>query len=56
MGKTNGNKRYLDEERATAGYHPVYPLLYTPHPYFSWSAPVLTLPGKPPHRICRGKP
>ena len=55
MGKTNAAKRYLDEERAT-GLAVPNPLLYTPHPYFSWSTPVLTLPGKPAHRICRGRP
>ena len=54
MTKTNRNRRYLQEEHATTG-NP-NPLIYTPHPWYPWMAPRVTLPGKVPHRICRGKP
>ena len=55
MSKTNRRKRELQEERMTQG--DANPMLYThPHPFWFFLAPVLTMPGKPPHRICKGKP
>lgn len=56
VSKSNRRKREFQREHATAGYHPENPLLYTPAPVWTYMAPVLTMPGKPPHRICKGKP
>lgn len=50
----NDKKRYLNEERAiqTREHEPPF-AMYTPGSR-EWMAPRLTLPGKPPHRICTG--
>lgn len=58
MSKKNAKKQRLDEERHTGLSEP-NPLLYTVLPrdhFLHYLAPGLTLPGKPPHRICRGRP
>lgn len=55
MAKTNRRKRDLDCEHHASAAAP-NPLLYTPDPWQSYMSPVLTLPGKPAHRICRGRP
>lgn len=57
MGKVNGKKRWLQVEHAT-GLGVPNPFIHTPVPHWSWSwtSSVVTLPGKPPHRICKGKP
>lgn len=54
MGKSNRRKRELQREHQSFG--DPNPLLYTSDPWRPYMAPILTLPGKPPHRICRGKP
>lgn len=54
MPKTNRRKRDLDREHQSEG--DPNPILTTPDPWREYVAPVVTMPGKPPHRICRGKP
>jgi hypothetical protein len=54
MTKTNRRRRELQEEHATTGR--TNPIIHTPHPWYPWMAPIVTLPGKAPHRICRGRP
>ena len=46
----NRRKRELREERATGLGAPPFSL-YSPDPMRFYRAPLLTLPGKPPHRI-----
>jgi hypothetical protein len=55
MTKTNRRRRELQEEHRSYGYHPPNPFIYTPSPSWTYRAPLVTLPGKVPHRICRGK-
>ena len=56
MSKKNANKRLLDEEHHTGLSEP-NPIMFTPpNEFMYFCAPTLTLPGKPPHRICRGRP
>lgn len=56
MSKKNARKHILEEEHHTGLSEP-NPVMFTPpDPLHYFYAPVLTLPGKPPHRICRGRP
>tara|TARA_R110000868_G_scaffold300776_2_gene561226 strand:- start:5 stop:169 length:165 start_codon:yes stop_codon:yes gene_type:complete len=47
----NRRKRELREEQATGLGVPPFSLYTEEQGPMSWRAPLLTLPGKPPHRI-----
>ncbi len=54
MSKTNDTKRQLQEER---GCGQPNPFIYTEQwTWWGTVASIVTLPGKVPHRICRGRP
>ena len=54
MTKTNDTKRRLQEERGGSGQP--NPFMYTEQwTWWGTVASIVTLPGKVPHRICRGR-
>lgn len=56
MSKKNARKQQLDEEYH-ASLSVLNPIIFTmPDSFHQFYTPALMLPGKPPHRICRGRP